>query len=77
MPWALSACLPGEHLIVVLDSGYVYKGIMEWSPSGGAMGGGQRLGRWGIEICGEPYSLRGGVLRTLCTKFVQDRTQAA
>ena len=30
--WALSARLPGERLIVVLDLEYVYKGTMEWSP---------------------------------------------
>ena len=31
VPHAILQCRPGERFVVVLDSEYVYKGIMEWS----------------------------------------------
>ena len=32
VPHALLQCKPGEPLVVVLDSLYVYRGIVDWSP---------------------------------------------
>ena len=50
----LSSRHKGDRLAVVLDSEYVYKGLLTCPQSGAGMAGAQPQVRWDIKICRSP-----------------------
>ena len=52
---ALRGRRAGEHLVIVLDSEYVFKGITKWSVNWSGMDGAQGVKRYGIGTCGRKF----------------------
>ena len=52
---ALLSRSSAERMVIVLDSEYVYKGIMDRWANGAATGGRARQGRWGIGMFGNRF----------------------